>query len=114
MMEVSVSLVYLVYIIGLHLGMSIGWQSGQAIGERNWRILISQYYIGIAAILLAAAFLVSFTAWETLGLIVLLGFGIGFAYDDKESHPPSGMVEHMINKLSKTRNDIEEGVSQFE
>lgn len=112
-MEISVSLVYIVYMIAIHLGMSLGWHTGGAISERNWLGIFQQYFFGIAAILVATIFLIGFTNWFTLGLVILLGFGIGLAYDDKEDHPPQGMIVHMADKLSGTKTEIQDSIKGF-
>ena len=106
MVQISLSAAYLVYTIALHLGLTIGWHSGQALTKRSFSQLLNQYYIGIAIILVTVAILFSDTNWTLIAICIALGFGIGFAYDDKENHPPEGMTTYIFQKFITLFNEI--------
>lgn len=110
--EFCFDLVFFIYIIAIHLGLTVGWTLGRAISERDWRIALRQYYAGILIVLISASLLIGVVNWPGIALLVIFGLGIGLAYDDRENHPPEGMVTHIIGKIAETKSDVEEAVTE--
>jgi len=99
----------------LYLGLSSGWHIGKAMTEfdrqrregERWRTLLVRafwrashhYDLGVAMATVGAALLLpNPTPIETMGFL-LIGFGVGMAYDDRADHPPEGMFRYMLNRV---------------
>lgn len=108
----------LVYFIALHLGLSAGWTLGRGLtlsGRRlpDWSravcVLvdegITQYVVALALITVSSVLMVG-APLEPVLLIILFGMGIGMAYDDRENHPPEGMMKHMFNKFRGVQEEV--------
>lgn len=112
----------LVFVIALHFGLSVGWQLGRGLtlaGRKlpDWRASlveladegISQYGVAMLFVTVSTVLMVG-APFQSVVLIFLFGVGIGMAYDDRENHPPEGMVKHMINKFRGEANSLEDEV----
>lgn len=104
-----------VLVLVLYTGLSTGWHLGKAMtgwatARQNGKRLAAitreaafgaahHYDLGVALLTVGMALLVGVPPVRVVVGLFLVGFGGGMAYDDRQDHPPEGMLQHIRRQV---------------